>query len=384
MVVLRGITWKNPRGYNPLIEASKKYNKKFPVIEIVWEQYPWYEFEERILDNFKKGTGIYDLIMFDHPWTGTLCSNKWLLPWDEYLSSSYMDELKQRVVAPSVESYNFNGKQWALPLDAASHCALYQKTVGADVALPTKWEEIKEWAIQTQAKGFETPLVLSLQGVLGSCLFLSMMAAYGKPAFHDLRKENIDEDAAKTVLLLLKDLQQFCPEESSKWGPWDIYDKFCENEQYLYSPSIFGYVNYLGPNHAGKNLYITQVPMFNHNKSPKAIIGGVGLGLTYSCKNIPEAVDYGAYLMSDEVQKEIFPPHYGQPAVKAVWEDNQINAEVNNFYKDLQPNMENGYIRPQYDGFHEVELAIGNSLQKWWDDQASLKETLIQLKTIKL
>ena len=383
MICLKGITWKNPRGYNPLVKASERFQGKFPEVEIIWEQYPWYEFEQRILDDFKNATGIYDLIMFDHPWTGTLCENGWLLPWDNYLPREYFSQLKERVVAPSLESYFYNSQQWALPLDAASHCALYQRNDDFNLGLPTYWEDIKDWAINMKKKGYETPLVLSLQGVLGSCLFLSMMAAYGNPAFLRVGEENIDNGAAKYILSLLKELQSYCPPESSKWGPWDIYEQFCTNNQLLYSPSIFGYVNYLGENNGGKNLYVAEVPMFKHNNTTKAIVGGVGLGLAKSCKNIKEAVDYGTYLMSDDIQKEVFPKNYGQPAVKVVWEDDMQNKAVNNFYKDLRPNMDNGYIRPRYNGFHSVELAIGNTLQKWWDDEEDLKTILKQLNEIK-
>ncbi len=382
-VTLTGITWKNPRGYDPLVEASRSYENKTPDINIKWEQYPWYEFEHRILDDFKNKTGIYDIIMFDHPWTGTLCKNGWLLPWDDYLPNTYFRLLRRRVVPPSVESYNYKGKQWALPLDAASHCALYQKAKGLETTLPVHWEDIKDWATEAQKMGYKTPLVLSLQGVLGSCLFLSMMAAYGKPAFSNPEEENIHVPTAEYILTLLKELQVYCPPKSSKWAPWDIYEKFSANKDLLYSPSLFAYVNYLGTAHNGKQLHISRVPIFSHNKKSKAIIGGVGLGLTRSCRNIKAAVDYGTYLMSDLVQKEIFPIHNGQPAFKAVWEDDSINETVNNFYKDLKPNMDNGYIRPRYNGFHDVELAIGQTLQKWWDNEHSIGLTIKKLNEIK-
>ncbi len=383
MIVLKGITWKNPRGYDPLVAASARYNALFPDIQVQWEQYPWYEFEQRILDDFNQKKRIYDLIMFDHPWTGTLAANGWLLPWDDYLPESYTRELKQRVVAPSVESYYYNDKQWALPLDAASHCALYQKHPGLRGELPATWEMIGAWAIEQQKAGFETPLVLSLQGVLGSCLFLSMMASYGQPAFADPEAANINIEAAKYVLTLLKELQAYSPPGSSNWGPWDIYDRFCENQDLLYSPSIFGYVNYLGPNNAGKNLYVSTIPSFQHRDKPSAIIGGVGLGLTYSCNHVDAALAYGRFLMSDQVQKEVFPVHFGQPSVKDVWEDTALNLAVNNFYLDLRPNMDNGYIRPRYNGFHSVELAIGDTLQKWWDDETDLETTIVKLSEIK-
>lgn len=383
MIKLTGITWENPRGYDPLVRASAIYQDQNPHIRVEWEQYPWYEFEKRILNDFANKTNVYDLIMFDHPWTGTISVKDWILPWDDYLPAGYFDELKNRVVAPSTESYFLNGKHWALPLDAASHCALYQKVPSLNYQLPNHWEDIKMWAIQMQKAGFDTPLVLSIQGVLGSCLFLSMMAAYGKPAFSNPTQENIDIEAAKYILNLIKELQAFCPAGSSSWGPWDIYENFRANNQLLYSPSIFAYVNYVGEENSGPNLYLSTTPSFRHNNLSRAILGGVGLGLTRTCKNVAEAVKYGTFLMSDEIQKDVFPTNNGQPALKAVWEDEMINRQFNYFYSCLKPNMENGYIRPRYSGFHEVELAIGETLQSWWDNESSVDKVIEKLNKIK-
>ena len=121
---LRGITWQHSRGYNPLVASAKAYMENHPDLEIIWEQQPWYQFEEAILGSLSKADGRYNLIMFDHPWTGKLATEGWLLPWDTLVTSAYLDDLKQRVVAPSTESYELDNHLWALPLDAACHTSL--------------------------------------------------------------------------------------------------------------------------------------------------------------------------------------------------------------------------------------------------------------------
>lgn len=64
MITMRGATWKNPRGYEPLVATAKAWETTPTRVHIDWQQFPWYEFEEQVM-----GTqGInFDLVMFDHP-----------------------------------------------------------------------------------------------------------------------------------------------------------------------------------------------------------------------------------------------------------------------------------------------------------------------------
>ncbi len=377
MKKLSGITWQNPRGYNPLAASAKSYMEKHPGIEIIWEQQPWYQFENTILESLAKADGRYDIIMFDHPWTGKLAKENWLLPWDTLVSPAYIQDLKNRVVYPSTESYELDNHLWALPLDAACHTSLYRQDLINSSELPSTWEAIEAWAKDHHKPPHQYGLVLSVEGVLGNCLFLSMMAGLGYPACHDPNQPTCDKEAAEYVLSLLKCLLQYVPDGSTHWGPWDIYDHLCAANDVTYCPSIFAYVNYFqGVSAQGNQLRLGLVPRFETKETGRPILGGVGLGIAHSCLHIEEAVAYGRYLMSDDVQYDIFPTHDGQPATQNVWNDKAINNQFNNFYNDHHLNMKHAYIRPRYAGFHEVELQNGRVLQKWWDDEMSLHETV--------
>ncbi len=44
--------------------------------------------------------------------------------------------------------------------------------------------------------------------------------------------------------------------------------------------------------------------------------------------------------------------------------------------------MATAYVRPRYDGFHEVELQAGRILQPYWDGATALEETLGALQLL--
>ncbi len=377
--VLRGITWQNPRGYEPLVAASAAWHAARPHVEVIWDQLPWYHFEEHILGSLAAGDGRYDLIMFDHPWTGTLAAERWLVPWNELVPPSYLDALRRRVVAPSLESYERAGLLWALPLDAACHAALARVDLVDPEGLPHTWEDVAVWARAHHRPPARYGLALSVEGVLGHCLFLSAMAGLGHPAYHDEENPTCDRVAAIHALTLLRGLLHFAPPGSARWGPWDIYDHLCRHDDVAYSPSIFAYVNYFGDGPRGNALRVSLAPHFEGHGSPRPILGGVGLGIAHTCPHLSDARDFGLFVMDDRTQRTIFPDHHGQPAAWSAWRDDEINSRTHSFYRDLAANMAHAYVRPRYPGFHALELGNGRTLQGWWEGERSLSDTLAAL-----
>lgn len=380
---LRGITWKNPRGYDPLRAASAQYTELYPDVEVVWDQMNWYQFEETVISSLSgKSTPRYDLVMFDHPWTGTLVARGWLVPWNELLTENYLTDLSRRVVPPSVESYAWRGKLYGLPLDAACHAGVVRSDLVDMGEIPEDWEGIIEWAKAYRSRRTPYPLVLCVSGVQGSCLFLSMMAALGSPAFESPEPGDYDRDNAGYVLEVLQQLTDLAPPGSVRWQPWDVYNQLCSSDQVGFSPAIFAYVNYFSGSSKAERLRIGDVPVFASRKERRAILGGVGIGVSHFCETPDVASNYCVYLMSDPVQEELFVPNSGQPAVSTVWENPQVNERWNNFYSDLSRNMASAYIRPRYEDFHARELAVGRALQQLWDKQSTVQAVLGVLDTL--
>lgn len=382
MITLSGLTWKNPRGELPLLASAKLWQETHPGIRIQWHALPWYDFETALLKSLDTLEADYDLAMFDHPWTGSLAASGGLVPWEDLLNQKDLGDINTRIVSPSYDSYYWNQRLWGLPLDGACHAGLYRSDLIDTADLPTAWEDIEQWAKNAVSPKLPYPLVLSVSNVLGSCLFLSMMATYGKPVAMVDGELSYDHTAATAVLETLKALLAFVPPGSAKWGPWDIYDYLCAEDTTAFSPSIFAYVNYLSPTGRGASLRLRETPSMAGNRGTP-ILGGVGLGVLKKCRYPEAAAEYGKYLISDEVQVNLFPEHSGQPAARAAWEDPLLNQRFHGFYEVLGAEMSHAYMRPRVPGFHFTELEIGRKLQAFWDGDTSLGATLDQLKTIR-
>src|SRR5207247_7815374 len=104
------MTWNHPRGIDPLVAHAKVYRASHDV-EILWDARPLEDFEAYPLDQLAER---YDLIVIDHPHVGkaAAAAQECLQP----LEAAPVDQ----TVGYSHQSYYFEGKQWALAIDAAA------------------------------------------------------------------------------------------------------------------------------------------------------------------------------------------------------------------------------------------------------------------------
>ena len=68
----------------------------------------------------------YDLLIIDHPWVGCAAATNCVLPLDQYLPEAYLQDQLENSVGGSHQSYNYDGHQWALAIDAATPAASYR------------------------------------------------------------------------------------------------------------------------------------------------------------------------------------------------------------------------------------------------------------------
>lgn len=78
IVVLKGMTWNHPRGYDPMVACSQSWQEKTGV-EIRWEKRSLQDFEAFPVETLARN---YDLIVIDHPHVGQITGENCLLPLD--------------------------------------------------------------------------------------------------------------------------------------------------------------------------------------------------------------------------------------------------------------------------------------------------------------
>lgn len=91
-----------------------------------------------------------------------------LLPLNEYLPAEFLANQRENSVGKSFESYNFDGFQSALPIDAASPVALSRPDKIGTEDLPKTFDEVLELAKQGKVIYAATPTYL-LMDFYGMC-----------------------------------------------------------------------------------------------------------------------------------------------------------------------------------------------------------------------
>src|SRR5699024_9114285 len=89
----------------------------------------------------------YDLLIIDHPWAGFAQKSDILVNLADKLPKDFLDDQLNNSVGKSYISYNFNGFQSALAIDAATPIAIYNKNYFTKkTSIPKNWEEVIDLA----------------------------------------------------------------------------------------------------------------------------------------------------------------------------------------------------------------------------------------------
>ena len=138
MKTLKGMTWDHSRGYDPMIATSeifcKKYNNQ---ISIEWDKRSLQAFADRPIEQM---VDEYDLMVIDYPHVGEVSAKGLLQQFDVEQYNDQLDILNEQSVGLSHQSYNIDGHQWALAIDAATQVSCYREDLIDDV--PTNWNDL--------------------------------------------------------------------------------------------------------------------------------------------------------------------------------------------------------------------------------------------------
>jgi multiple sugar transport system substrate-binding protein len=363
MIKLKGITWDHARGYDPLIASSTLYFKE-KGIQVDWQKRSLTNFGDQSLEALSKQ---FDLIIMDHPHVGVAEASNCLLPLNDLLSANILNELKNTSAGPSFESYDYHGKQWALPIDAAMQCASYRVDLIGNDSLPTTWEEVFALAKTLASKKLYIGMALCPTDCL--CSFLSLTARLGSPIKENNELLNnaalnnellVEPSVGLKVLSMLRSMRDEFHPKALDWNPIALYDYMSEENDIAYSPLAFCYTNYSRAGFRKNILKYHTAPEINN-----AVLGGAGIAITSSCSNIQEAANYAAWICAGEIQSTIYVNAQGQPGNKTAWENKQANAITNNFFVSIMPSLTNAYIRPRYQGWPKFQTFLGETIHDY-------------------
>ena len=320
----QGLTWDHPRGYTALAAADGP---------VTWDVQPLEGFESAPIAEL---CARYDLVVLDHPHLGEALAHGCLTPLDEIFSAEDLARIAGAAIGPAYSSYQMSGRQWALPLDAATQVMAMRDDLTE--ARPTSWEAVEELS-----QGGH--VALSLAGPHAALSFLSVCAALDPTL--DMRDDgwpaaSVSEQAIDRLTALAARTPAHC----KTLNPIGLLNHMSRADDIHLIPLVYGYVNYT---RAPRPVTFLNAPRAGGR--PGSILGGTGIAISRRAQ-VDEALKaHLLWLLSDQAQRGFIPAHDGQPGLRAAWADPEVNAGWGNFYANTADTLEAATIRPRHEGY---------------------------------
>ena len=354
-IIIKGITWGHSRGITPLLAFSQRFAELNSGVEIQWTKRSLQEFADFHLE---KLTSQYDLLIIDHPWVGCAAATNCVLPLEQYLSKEYLQDQLDNSVGYSHQSYQFNQHQWALAIDAATPAASYRPDLFAknNAPLPLTWEELIALAGKGKVAVPAIPIDLLMN-------FYMFCIAKGETPFSN-DQEVIDLKTGKAALLMMQELYSLVDKKMFGLNPIGVAEIMTNSNDYWYCPFAYCYSNYSREGYSEKILRYADMVRFN-NVRLRSTIGGTGLAISAFSQHKDIAIAFASSIVSPKIQSNLYVENGGQPGHKAAWISQKNNLLCNDFFKTLLPVMENGFIRPRYNGYLYFQDHAGDYIHRY-------------------
>ena len=354
-IVLKGITWGHSRGYTPLVAYSQRFSEIYPEVEIVWKKRSLQEFADYPIEEL---TTQYDLLIIDHPWVGCAASTACVLPLDEYLPVAYLDNQLKNSVGRSHQSYFYSHHQWALAIDAATPAASYRADLlrKNQVALPQDWSDLMYLVKKGKVAAPAIPIDLLMN-------FFMFCIAHGKEPFSN-DEEVIDRHTGLNALETMVEFYSHLDKKMFSLNPIAVAELMTTTDDYWYCPFAYCYSNYSREGYAKNVLHYANLVEYA-GRILRSTIGGTGIAVSAFTKHKQWALTFAEEIVSEKIQSTFYIQHGGQPGHKSAWVSEEANSLCNDFFKNLLPVMENGYMRPRYNGYLYFQDHAGEPLHHY-------------------
>lgn len=333
MAAFRGLTWDHPRGYNALAAAAHGGDL------VHWDKQPLEGFESAPIGDI---CAAYDLVVLDHPHLGEALARQCLLPLDSVLPKSTLTQIASQSIGRSFESYEMAGRQFALPLDAATQVMAYRCDLMREPV--TLWSDV---VARAEQRG-DVALCLA-----GPHAILSLMSiASALEADLDMRNASAWMSTAlcEEAYSLLQSVYLYALRGTETLNPIAMLQAMSSDASIAVCPLIYGYVNYCRPPE-DTVVRFADAPKASIEGRAGSILGGTGIAISHRTAISDQLVEHLSWLLSSDTQATFIPQHDGQPSARSAWHDTAVNRAASDFYAATSATLETATIRPRFDGY---------------------------------
>ena len=337
-IKLRGMTWSDPRGYDPVVAAATAFVDIAPGVSIVWDKRSLQGFESTPVDEL---AAAYDLMVIDHPHVGAVAGLGCLLPFEAHASGSELDRLRGESVGKSFESYFLRGHQWALPIDAATQVqAIRPDLLAAPVA---RFAQVVELA----QRGL---VIWPLRPPHSLMSFYTLAANIGAPCAV-APGALVPRAAGLLVFEALQALAEAVDSACYAMDPIAAYEALAEGGRFAMIPYAYLYAPYAREGYRGHRVSYHNIPALGEMGPIGSALGGTGIAISARTKHPEICTRFALWLAGAGVQSGLYASNSGQPGNARAWADGAVNAVVGDAYMHTRLTHEAAWLRPRHAGY---------------------------------
>jgi multiple sugar transport system substrate-binding protein len=368
-IILSGMTWSHPRGHAPLVACSKLWRKKTGV-EIRWDKRSLQDFEAYPVKELARR---YDLIVIDHPHVGQVTREGCLAPFDDPSDAAGREELARASVGPSYASYDWQGRQWALPIDAATQVLAWRPDLVT--APPGSWDEAVELAR-------EGATLCPMRPPHSLMVLYTLTGNLGRPCAVE-GPDLVEAEAGSEAFERMRELTALIDRRCFGMDPIDVLQAMADaDSSFACAPFIYGYVSYAAEGFRARRIRFADIPALGSNGPVGSALGGTGIAVSALSRNKRAAADFAYWVASADVQAGPYAASGGQPGHAAAWESDAVNAPVADFYRATRRTLDGSWLRPRHDGYMTFQDAAARLLNEALEANWRASETIARVNAL--
>ena len=265
----------------------------------------------------------------------------------------------------SHQSYNIDGHQWALAIDAATQVCCFRKDLIS--SLPQSWNELSNLAHQNK-------VLWPLKPVHAISSFYSIYNNITEE-FNPEDKNFINKEFGIKTLEMMKHITSCLISDCFNMDPIKTAEILSSTDDFYYSPYTYGFSNYSRENFRENILTYGNVIDLS-NKGPNGThLGGTGIAISNKSHHKDLALEYSFWIAGADCQKSIFYKSGGQPGNSIAWENQEINDECNGFFTNTRLTLNQAWIRPRHNGYMKFQDESGEIINEYL--QSNTNEDII-------
>jgi multiple sugar transport system substrate-binding protein len=369
-VLLRGITWNHSRALSPLVATAQRFEEQHPGTRIQWEKRSLHEFGHADLATLAHH---FDVLVIDHPMVGDAEAMGALTDLQPLLSLGDLEDFQDDSLGPCFSSYIYNDRLYALPIDAAAPAASVRPDLLEQHGLqePRQWGDVIEMARLgwVRMPGFSADIFLN---------FLGLCVSRGS-AVAACPEQLVDSEIGVHCLEQLRELADLMPDEVYNMNPIALYECMTNQDSIAYCPFAYTYSNYSRDGFGKRRIRFSNPVALDHTTPMRTVLGGTGIAISTSCKDIPLALEYSLFVAGRSCQRTFYGICGGQPARRSAWHDALLNQITDNFFSQTFASIETAYVRPRYRGYVGLQESGGMAIGEYCKHRGSARQTLDQI-----